>query len=393
MNDKLGRVCVVSDDYPSENYPVYVFVEQLVSALVDMGEDICVVAPQSLTKALIRHVPLRPQFQIYYTCNHNKYKVYRPYILTFGKGRKWIYHLVNRINQWSIEVNVKKIAPSILYAHFWNNALRILKYAVGNNVNTFVACGEGDNTIEEIMESLSAVEKQKLVMAVKGVISVSAENKRKCQYYGLASGHDMIVLPNAVNSSLFSPRKKNVGLRRKLGVNDNDFLLIFVGGFIPRKGCGILAKAIDSINDSHVKVMFVGATMPGDEDDPHCQGIVYKGKLSHDKLPDYYACADVFVLPTQKEGCSNAIVEALAMGLPVISSTGAFNDDILNESNSIRINPTDVDELANAIMRLRDDVGLRKRLSAGALESAKSLTIDKRAEKIMMFIRQQIEKC
>jgi glycosyltransferase involved in cell wall biosynthesis len=119
---------------------------------------------------------------------------------------------------------------------------------------------------------------------------------------------------------------------------------------------------------------------------------VFKGRVLHEKLPEYYACADVFVLPTQREGCSNAIVEALAMGLPVISSEGSFNDDILNEKNSLRVNPINVNDVAVAIAKLRDDKQLRHGLARGALISAQDLMIEKRAEKILCFINQQIEQ-
>ncbi len=392
MNSELGKVCVISNDYPSKGCPVYVFVEQLVNALIDSGEDISVVAPQSITKCLFQRIPIRPRKQKYVTDKGNVYMVFRPYILTFGKRRRWLCQMVCYINnRWSVDKVLKNIAPDILYAHFWENAIRIMDCSIKENLPVFVACGEGDNAMEDMLMSLPVCEKERLKRSVKGVVSVSTENKRKCIDYGLASEQDIIVIPNAVDCRLFHPMRKNTDLRKKLGVADDDFLLLFVGGFIQRKGSGILAKAIDSLNDPHVKVIFVGATLPGDEDDPQCEGIVFKGRVPHEKLPEYYACADVFVLPTQKEGCSNAIVEALAIGLPVISSEGSFNDDILNDNNSLRVNPVNVDDVAVAIAKLRDDKRLRHDLAEGALISAKDLKIEKRAEKIIHFINQRIE--
>jgi glycosyltransferase involved in cell wall biosynthesis len=192
-----------------------------------------------------------------------------------------------------------------------------------------------------------------------------------------------------VDTTFFHATEKNYKLRKELGVNDDDFLIIFVGSFIKRKGCGILAEAINIIDDPHIKVIFVGNTLPGDEDDPICKGIVYKGKIAHDQLPAYYSCADVFVLPTQKEGCSNAIVEALAMGLPVISSKGAFNDDILNEENSIRVDATNVQELKEAIITLQGDLPKREKMKLSALKVSRNNTINIRAQRILGFIIQK----
>ena len=98
----------------------------------------------------------------------------------------------------------------------------------------------------------------------------------------------------------------------------------------------------------------------------------------------------MFVLPTQTEGCCNAIVEALAIGLPVISSEGAFNDDILDEHNSIRVNPNDVDEIANAIKKLKDNPELRKQMSEYSLSRHEEYSIEGRAKKILDFINKKM---
>ena len=91
-------------------------------------------------------------------------------------------------------------------------------------------------------------------------------------------------------------------------------------------------------------------------------------------------------MPTQKEGCCNAIVEALAMGLPIISSDGAFNDDILDENNSIRVNPDDVDAIATAIKEMKEDSALRNRMVAYSLARHAEYSIQGRAKRIVDFI-------
>lgn len=89
----------------------------------------------------------------------------------------------------------------------------------------------------------------------------------------------------------------------------------------------------------------------------------------------------MFCLPTLNEGCSNAIVEAIACGLPIISSNLPFNDDILDSSNALLVNPESVDDIASAIKQLMDNSDLRQKLAEGSKEKAKSLWIEFRAKK------------
>ena len=138
--------------------------------------------------------------------------------------------------------------------------------------------------------------------------------------------------------------------------------------------------------------MFIGVPYMGYPYDFDCPGIIHKGAVEHDLLPKYLNCADVFVMPTQKEGCCNAIVEALAMGLPVISSDGAFNDDILDEHNSIRLNPNDVDAIADAIKKIKEDSVLRNKMVEYTLSRHTEYSIEGRARRIIDFINDQSYK-
>ncbi|MCS3173146.1 glycosyltransferase [Bacteroides thetaiotaomicron] len=92
------------------------------------------------------------------------------------------------------------------------------------------------------------------------------------------------------------------------------------------------------------------------------------------------------------EGRSNAIVEAIACGLPIISSNLPFNDDILDSSNALLVNPESVDDIASAIKQLMDNSDLRQKLAEGSKEKAKSLRIEFRAKKIIEFINRQMQK-
>ena len=98
----------------------------------------------------------------------------------------------------------------------------------------------------------------------------------------------------------------------------------------------------------------------------------------------------MFVLPTQKEGCSNAIVESLACGTPVISANRPFNADILNEHNSILIDPDSVDEIAKAISILKENRELLKVKKEYTESQAHNYSIKGRAKKIYDFIMMKV---
>lgn len=383
------KIALLASNFPSPGRPVYVFVQQLVIALVDLGHEVSVIAPQSLTHSIVRKEKILPKHNIEYTDKGNQFEVYRPYSVSFGNGKRWLYSICQKYNQRGLHKVLDKIKPDILYGHFWYSANKLKEYASKHKLPLFVACGEGDNALEDLVEKLSANEQNKLVDLVKGVICVSSENKRKCIEFGLAKEENVIVLPNCVDDSQFHPMDATL-IREQLGVAENEFLIIFVGGFIKRKGPDRLMSAIEKLTDNEIKVIFIGKYREGDGINPTGENIVFKGTIDHDKLAQYINAADLFVLPTLKEGCSNAIVEALACGVPVISANLPFNDDILNENNSITINPENVDEIAEAIYKLKNDKKLYSTKKQYVTKNCNQYSIIERAKKIANFIESMI---
>ena len=134
--------------------------------------------------------------------------------------------------------------------------------------------------------------------------------------------------------------------------------------------------------------VFMGQPM---DELPSCKHILYQGPVKHASIADYLNAADIFVLPTLHEGCCNAIIEAMACGLPVVSSNLPFNWDILNEENSILVSPKNVEEVRLAILSLMNDKTKRSRLSNGALNTASSLSINDRVIKIMSFVNTKLQ--
>ena len=176
-------------------------------------------------------------------------------------------------------------------------------------------------------------------------------------------------------------------LREKLGLPESDFITLFVGAFNDNKGVLRVSEALKMTPD--VKSVFLG----GGSLLPDCNGILFCGSCSDSSVAKYMQAADCFILPTKSEGCCNAILEALSCGLPVISSDLPFNDGILNDSNSILIDPERIDSISDAIKTLKNDLVYRESLSEGAVSFSKNLGIEKRAEKIVRFMSEVTEQC
>lgn len=111
--------------------------------------------------------------------------------------------------------------------------------------------------------------------------------------------------------------------------------------------------------------------------------IAFWGPVPHRRVAEYLAACDFFALPSTAEGCSNAILEALACGLPVIASRREFNEGVVDSQVGILVDPHDVAGLRAAVVQLLEDVPLRAQLAVAAAARARKFDLDRRALHIL----------
>ena len=100
--------------------------------------------------------------------------------------------------------------------------------------------------------------------------------------------------------------------------------------------------------------------------------VMLTGAAPYDTVPTVYHRGDIFLSPTYAEGFSNTILEAMACGLPVVSTHAVGVVDCLRDGeNGLLVTPGDVAALAAAITQLLDDAALRTRLAAAALDEVR----------------------
>jgi glycosyltransferase involved in cell wall biosynthesis len=169
--------------------------------------------------------------------------------------------------------------------------------------------------------------------------------------------------------------------------------MLCVATLTPRKGHALLFRALAAIRDAEWTLTCVGSR----ELDPmlttrlraELQSLGVAGRVSlpgemvGDALAARYDAADVFVLATHFEGYGMAVAEALARGLPVISTTTGAIPALVGDNAGLLVPPGDGDAFARALRQFVDDASLRRRLSDGARAVRASLpTWDDAARKM-----------
>jgi glycogen synthase len=173
------------------------------------------------------------------------------------------------------------------------------------------------------------------------------------------------IVPGATDTARFTPAD------RPLGALSDPPVLLFHGRVDRRKG---VLDLLDALPDG-VRLLVSGIGPDLDEARARADGrTTFLGYLPPDRAPEAYRAADVFVSPTYSEGFSNTILEAMASGLPVVSTESVGVVDCLrHDENGLLHEPGDVPALRKALERLLADAPLRRRLAETALEEVRRL--------------------
>ncbi|MEO7659338.1 MAG: glycosyltransferase family 4 protein [Pyrinomonadaceae bacterium] len=184
-------------------------------------------------------------------------------------------------------------------------------------------------------------------------------------------------------------------LRGRYGFIPDDFIVLCVGQFIDRKGRWIFLDAAKRIHKNHPEAVFLWL-MPGQPDAGDLARIEKFGLGDNLRLIEsasvgstredvlrFFRIADIFTLPSFIEGLPISLLEAMALGLPSISTNVyAIPEAITHRETGLLIPAGDPDALATAIMELKNDPVLRKKLSKGGSEFVLNTFDERTAAKI-----------
>lgn len=246
---------------------------------------------------------------------------------------------------------------------FW--VKRLKKFLIHDAIGHFVTCEE--------------YKKYLLTLGVR---------EKRIHKYPFTSLNEACILKKPLNYD------EKAELRKQLGLPDG-ILIVSVGQFIYRKGFDILLKALPSVNNS-VNVIIIGGEVTKEYHDL-CEKLKLKNVtfvpfLEKSALFRFYKAADIFCLPTREDIWGLVINEAMACGMPIISTNKciAATELVENGCNGIVVKADDVEALADGINYLLSCDMLE--MGDESIRTIRNYSIEKMAQKHIEILRKENKK-
>ena len=202
----------------------------------------------------------------------------------------------------------------------------------------------------------------KAIHSAARVFSVSESLKKLAVEHG-ADPARIEVVGNGVDIERFKAVDRQTA-RAAMRIEPHAKVLISVGGLVPRKGFHRVIEVLPELRIAHpdLKFLIVGGPSPEGNNRPQLERqvdelglkdcVIFLGPVKPDQLPGLLSAADVFVLATSNEGWANVFLEAMACGLPVVTTDVGGNREVINDDSLGFITPLgDPEALADAIRR------------------------------------------
>jgi glycosyltransferase involved in cell wall biosynthesis len=212
------------------------------------------------------------------------------------------------------------------------------------------------------------------------------------EYFGR---EDVSIIPNGVDTAYFSTAARLARrgeARRRRSFRDEDFVLLLIGNDWRSKGLSTILEAMAALSTLPVRVLVVGndtsepflarATRLGVQDNCHWE-------TSSSDVLDFYAAADVYVSPSHEDSFGLPVAEAMACGLPTITSVCAGVADYVHDGADgfVLREPRDAQALSKLIDRLQSEPDLRRKIGEAAARSALRWNWDRPAATLWQLLQ------
>ncbi len=192
------------------------------------------------------------------------------------------------------------------------------------------------------------------------------------------------VLYNGVDIQEYGSARPEPELRHGLGIPEGHRLVVMLARLVAQKKHTRLLQALEAIREelppTSVLLVGEGALRGGleREVEERCLGDIVSFAGHRNDIPQILALSDLSVVTSDREGFSNAIVESLAAGVPIVATdVGGNSEAIVDGKCGLLVKPNDLEGLARALKTILTDDTLRQRMSEGARHRAKRFSLDR----------------
>ena len=211
---------------------------------------------------------------------------------------------------------------------------------------------------------------------------------------------DACVIANGVDTGQFSKearRARRAESRQKRGFRDEDFVLLLIGNDWHNKGLATVLEAMAALTALPIRLLAVG----NDDPEPFRRRAVQLGvegrcrwERSSSEVLDFYAAADVYVSPSREDSFGLPVAEAMASGLPAITSICAGVADYVHDGvdGFVLREPRDPQALALLVERLHSEPELRRNIGEAAAKSMPELNWDRNAAAVWELLQDAAKK-
>jgi glycosyltransferase involved in cell wall biosynthesis len=336
---------------------------------------------------------------VYYLSNELLKNGYKVYIVT-GSNQAQDIHVNPNLNVSFLRIPRTPIVKSFVLAAASNRKLQSVRntsnvdithpqlpltpnFAVPPRFGKALVCtvhstwkGEAEAISGEPYSRLNANEKflvsfnrflrffeEGMLRRARKIIAVSHFTKWELTNYYKISASKIQVIHNGVDINKFKPAIDKRTVKAELGFNPDDLAIVSVGRLYARKGLFTLIESIPAVTKRFPNAKFI-ISGKGQSDEIHKliahaiklgvkENIIFTGYYPDNKLPKLYQAADVFAFSTFYEHHPFAVLEALATGLPVVTTTvGGIPETIDSGKNGFLVEPFNPKQFSDRILYL-----------------------------------------
>jgi len=216
---------------------------------------------------------------------------------------------------------------------------------------------------------------EKMLARAKKIIAVSHFTKWELTSYYKIPESKIRVIHNGVDVNKFKPVVDKRKVKEELGFNPDDLAIVSVGRLYARKGLFTLIESMSTVIKRFPSAKFI-ISGKGQSDEMHKliahadklgvkNNIIFTGYYPDKKLPKLYQAADVFAFSTFYEHHPFAVLEALATGLPVVTTTvGGIPETIESGKNGFLVEPFNPRQFSEKILYLLEHPAFAKEMGA-----------------------------